>query len=163
MKRATSISHISLRAVTFLLILLWVPVTIDKFWNLGEFHSTLLNQPFPNWWAGILFWLLPTLELLVVVLLAWPKGNLQYPGMMLSTILLIMFTAYIALGLLDLFDQRPCGCGSVISRLSWEQHFWFNLFFLLLSIAGSLLHRNIQRRDGSRLAGAEGVSAKRHK
>lgn len=139
MKHKPSISNLSLRIIAFALIMLWVPVTIDKFWNLGEFHATLLNQPFPNWWARILYWLLPLLELLIVIFLVWPKRKLQHWGMLLSTILLIVFTSYIALGLLNVFDQRPCGCGSVLKSMTWEQHFWFNLFFLFLSGTGAYL------------------------
>lgn len=149
MKRATSISYISLRAVTFLLILLWVPVTIDKFWNLGEFHSTLLNQPFPNWWAGILFWLLPTLELLVVVLLAWPRDiKLLHKGMQLSLIMMLGFTLYIAFGVMGFYSKQPCGCGSVIKNLSWEQHLWFNVFFLSTSAIGTWLSRPANTNTG---------------
>lgn len=139
MRNGKRISNLSLQIITFILILMWVPVTIDKFWDLGEFHFILLNQPFPNWWADILYWLLPLLELLIVIFLVWPERKLQHLGMLLSTVLLTLFTSYIALGLLDAFDQRPCGCGSVLKSMTWEQHFWFNVFFIFLSGAGTYL------------------------
>lgn len=142
MRNGKHISNLSLQIITFLLILLWVPVTIDKFWDLDVFHATLLNQPFPNWWADILYWLLPLLELLAVILLAWPgKAKALYRGMWLSFILLLGFTLYIAFGVLGFYSKQPCGCGSVIKNLSWPQHLLFNISFLTLSGIGIWLSR----------------------
>lgn len=142
MRKGKHISNLGLQIFTFILILLWVPVTIDKFWNLGEFHATLLNQPFPNWWSDILYWLLPMLELLAIILLAWPgKAKVLHQGMWLSFILLLGFTIYIAFGVLGFYSKQPCGCGSVIKNLSWPQHLLFNIFFLTLSGIGIWLSR----------------------
>lgn len=119
------------------LIALWVPVAVDKLWDLGAFHSSLLRQPFPDWWAGILFWLLPLLEALAAVLIAW-RNNRQriHLGMWLSAVLMLGFTLFILFGVLGWYEKRPCGCGSVISGLSWEDHLWFNTVFLLLAVVG---------------------------
>lgn len=142
MKNKISISNLGLQIITFVLILLWAPVTVDKFWSLGEFHSTLLKQPFPNWWADILYWLLPLLELLAVVLLAWPgKAKVLHGGMGLSFILLLGFSLYIAFGVMGFYSKQPCGCGSAIKNLTWPQHLWFNVFFLILSGIGIWLSR----------------------
>jgi hypothetical protein len=124
-----------------MLILLWVPVTVDKIWNLTFFHNILLQQPFPNWWADLLFWLLPLIELGVVILLVWPKEKLLYLGIWLSFLLLSIFTLYIGLGVAGVYAQKPCGCGSVIKGLSWNQHLVFNLFFLFISLTGIYFKR----------------------
>ncbi|MFA7408060.1 MAG: MauE/DoxX family redox-associated membrane protein [Anaerolineaceae bacterium] len=130
---------------TLLLLLLWIPVTLDKFWDLPGFRQTLLRQPFPDAWAEVLFWLLPVLEGLCVVLLvggtiANPKTNriksFRTWGFALSTILMVAFTLFILFGVMGWYEKRPCGCGSVISGLSWNQHLWFNLMFLLVSVVG---------------------------
>lgn len=127
---------------TLLLLALWIPVGLDKLWDLQGFHRTLLRQPFPNAWADVLYWLLPILELLCAVLLVGgavnsPKTNsLRKWGFALSALLMLAFTVFILLGVLGWYDKRPCGCGSVISGLSWEQHLWFNLVFLLISVVG---------------------------
>ncbi len=161
MKKGKHTSDLGLQIITYTLILLWVPVTIDKFWSLGEFHASLLNQPFPNWWADILYLVLPAFELSIVILLVWAKGHFRHLGMLLSTVLLIVFTTYIALGLLDVFEQRPCGCGSVIKNMTWDQHFLFNLFFLFLNALG--LYLWYKQRDGKAGSDAiKGWSAKRH-
>lgn len=147
---------IILKAIRFALVALWVPVAVDKLWNLSGFHGTLLRQPLPDGWADILFWLLPLLELLAAVLIAWPQKTsgrgvrtddacqtkfrtVHHPlrlGLALSTLLMLAFTLFILFGVLGWYDKRPCGCGSVISGLTWEQHLWFNLVFLILSAVG---------------------------
>jgi hypothetical protein len=131
--------EIGINFITLFLLLLWVPVTVDKLWNLSFFHKTLLQQPFPNWWADLLFWLLPLAELVVVVLLIWPKKKFLHIGMWLYFILLIIFTLYIALGVAGFYAQKPCGCGSIVKGLSWSQHLIVNLFFLFTSIGGIFL------------------------
>lgn len=129
---------------------LWVPVAVDKLWNLNGFHSVLLRQPIPGWWADILFWLLPLLELLAAVLIAWRNNRPRtHQGMWLSGVLMLGFTLFILFGVLGWYEKRPCGCGSVISGLSWEDHLWFNVVFLLLSIVGIWFTRARARRRRS--------------
>ncbi len=140
---------IILGLIRLMLLLLWVPVAVDKLWDLQGFHSTLLRQPIPEWWAGILFWLLPLLELLTAVLIAWRKNRRRiHQGMWLSTLLMLGFTLFILFGVLGWYEKRPCGCGSVISGLSWEDHLWFNAVFLIVSIIGIWFTRT---RSGRRL------------
>ncbi|MFC7524144.1 MauE/DoxX family redox-associated membrane protein [Parapedobacter sp. GCM10030251] len=123
--------------VRLTLVVLWVPVAADKLWDLKGFHSVLLRQPIPDWWAGILFWLLPLLELLAAVLIAWRKNRRRnHQGMWFSGVLMLGFTLFILFGVLGWYEKRPCGCGSVISGLSWENHLWFNTVFFLLSVLG---------------------------
>lgn len=142
-----------LNLITLLLLLLWIPVTLDKFWDLPGFRQTLIRQPFPDAWADVLYWLLPVLEGLCVLLLvgsaiANPRTNpvkgFRAWGFALSTILMVAFTLFILFGVLGWYEKRPCGCGSVISGLSWNQHLWFNLVFLLVSVVGWWLRMKIR-------------------
>lgn len=98
-----------------------------------------------GWWAGVLYWLLPILELACALLLVGgaivnPKTNqtirFRTWGFALSSLLMLGFTLFILFGVLGWYEKRPCGCGSVITGLSWEQHLWFNLVFLLVSVVG---------------------------
>lgn len=134
--------HHIISLITLLLLLLWIPTELDKFWDLQGFRQTLLNQPFPNSWAEVLYLALPIAELgcgllLVVGSMGNPKTNhLLKWGFALSALLLLGFTLFILFGVLGWYEKRPCGCGSVISGLSWEQHLWFNVGFLLVSLWG---------------------------
>ena len=116
---------------------LWVSVAVEKLWDLSGFHSTLRRQPIPEWSTDILFWLLPLAELGAAVLLAWPRSRQRtHQGMWLSATLMLAFTLFIGFGVLGWYEKRPCGCGSVISGLTWEQHLWFNGASLLLAAIG---------------------------
>ncbi|SEK80798.1 MauE/DoxX family redox-associated membrane protein [Parapedobacter koreensis] len=137
--------HIALLPISVIrlsLVVLWLPVAAEKLWDLQKFHGTLLRQPFPAWWADTLYWPLPLLELASAVLIAWPDSRRRvHHGMWLSALLMLGFTLFILFGVLGWYEKRPCGCGSVISGLSWEGHLWFNAAFLLLSVFGALLTR----------------------
>jgi hypothetical protein len=68
-------------------------------------------------------------------------------GFYLSALLLIIFTGYIALVLLNYFGRVPCSCGGVIRTLGWGLHLIFNVFFLLLSFLGIYLINRERRID----------------
>lgn len=53
-------------------------------------------------------------------------------GYLLSFLLLLVFTGYIIM-IMTLSPYLPCTCGGVLEVLSWNQHIYFNLFFMILS------------------------------
>ncbi|PUV22766.1 MauE/DoxX family redox-associated membrane protein [Sphingobacterium athyrii] len=132
--------HITTTSIRVFMILFWAWVALDKLWDLQSFRMALTKQPFPDWWAGILVWLLPLVEMGIVALLAigsFKIRKLILPDpFFLSAILLTVFTIYIGLGVAGLYAQKPCGCASVLSRLSWGWHLVVNLLLLFLSILG---------------------------
>ncbi|WP_286778359.1 MauE/DoxX family redox-associated membrane protein [Sphingobacterium thalpophilum] len=136
----TRASHITATSIRAFMILFWAWVALDKLWDLPGFHQALIKQPFPDWWAGILFWLLPLMELAIVLLFSIhsfrKKKHLFFDPFALSALLLTVFTVYIVLGVAGLYAQKPCGCASVLSGLSWGGHLVVNLLLLLLSILG---------------------------
>lgn len=147
------------KIVTVLLLALWIPVGIDKATNFRQFRDVIQNQPFSGNLKHILVYILPMLELTTTVCLVFEKW--QKAGLVLSTALMTAFTGYVGLVLLGAWKESPCGCGSVISGMSWKQHFFFNLFFLLLSILGFYLWNKLRRGNAGR-GTTEGGSAKRH-
>ncbi len=81
--------------------------------------------------APVLGWILPVLEIVLVILLL--IGPTRRAGLYLSAILLSLFEIYISAMLLSGFDL-PCTCGGIISGLSWKNHLLFNAFFLTISV-----------------------------
>jgi len=128
-------------AFTLTLLLLWIPVAIEKLFDFDTFRYAILRQPLPYEAAYTAIYTLPALELLAVVLLVFPQW--RRAGFMLSAVLMALFTAYIGLALLGTWDRLPCGCGSVIKGMTWTQHLWFNLFFLGVSVVGSVWERRM--------------------
>lgn len=131
-----------IQIIAVILLLLWIPVSLDKMVNFETFKAGILRQPFSDQLGYILIYTLPFLEVLIVVLIVFHKRV----GFGLSSLLMAAFTSYIGLALLGTWDKLPCGCGSVISGMTWQQHFWFNLFFLIISVIGLILEKqNIPR------------------
>ncbi|NGM62677.1 hypothetical protein G5B30_12200 [Sphingobacterium sp. SGG-5] len=134
-----------LNIITIALLLLWIPVATEKLIDFTTFKHTLLRQPLPHGLTYMAIYTLPALEVLVVVMLVSPRWR-QW-GFLLSAILMALFTVYIGLALLGTWDRLPCACGSVISGMSWTQHFWFNLLFLGISVVGLLVKKRQHTSD----------------
>jgi len=133
-------------AITIMLLLLWIPALLDKLLQFGTFQSGILKQPFSDELGYMLIYSLPILEIAIVILLV--SSKYRWMGFVLSSVLMMTFTGYIAIGLMGAWDKIPCGCGSVISSMSWKQHLWFNLFFLAISLVGFIVSIKL-RNDGS--------------
>src|SRR5690606_41271590 len=58
-----------------LLLLLWVPVVIDKVLNFNTFRIDILKQPFDDSIAPVVYYSLPFLEGAAVLLLIIPKNQ----------------------------------------------------------------------------------------
>ena len=133
-----AIKYISGHLVTicyFLLTFLWVYAVVSKLAAYDRNHEGILNQAISPSLEIMLEWVVSLVELLAAALLLFSKTRLK--GIVLSLFLLISFTIYIALVKLYYFYHIPCPCGGLISKLSWEGHFVFNMVFILL--AGTVL------------------------
>jgi putative oxidoreductase len=119
-----------------LLILLFAYAAMSKLLDLPAFSGQLHNQSFSPFLADVLEWLVPASELVACGLLL--SAVTRWYGMVLSLCLMVAFTAYITLVLMNFWTRVPCSCGGVISHLSWTGHFWFNLFFLITAVIGLL-------------------------
>jgi putative oxidoreductase len=120
-------------AAPALLILLFAYAAISKLADFSAFRHEMHNQNFPPEIAEALLYLVPAAELTVIILLLTEKW--QRPGLALATALMSLFTGYIALVLAGYWTRVPCSCGGVLKHMSWQSHFFFNLFFLAISLA----------------------------
>ncbi|MDR6735403.1 MauE/DoxX family redox-associated membrane protein [Sphingobacterium sp. 2149] len=150
---ANKTGNIVYKVIRAAMILFWVYVGMEKFWQLGAFKIALEQQPVISHLAPILFWLLPLVEIGIGVLLGILSTRLSAWGWKVSAILILVFSMYIGLGVLNVYDKKPCMCTSFLSNISWIKHLFVNLVILGLSIAGWLLHRTIVRSGERELAG----------
>ncbi len=118
--------------IKLLLILLWACTAASKLVDVKEFRNELNNQTFSQGFADLLFWFIPISEITAALCLVFARS--RWMGLILSSILMFLFTGYVALVILNYYDQVPCICGGVFQHMSWTMHFWFNLFFLMLSL-----------------------------
>lgn len=136
----------SVEVIVILLILLFAYTAISKMADTNAFGKQLYNQPLPYWFTAPFVWIIPIAELITAALLL--MSTTRFYGLLLSVILMVLFTSYVALITFGFFSRIPCSCGGVISSLSWAQHLVFNFIFLLLSIAGLAWHQqNTTSRD----------------
>ncbi len=131
MKRNTIVEVIS-----YILIFLFVYASVNKLNNYKIFQVQLSKSPFITSYAGILSWALPGIELITALLLSFKALRLQ--GLYFSLFLMALFTSYLA-AMLTFSYYIPCSCGGVMEGLTWKQHILFNLFFILLTIAGIMI------------------------
>ncbi|WP_316834427.1 MauE/DoxX family redox-associated membrane protein [Pedobacter nutrimenti] len=117
-----------------LLVFLWVYTAVSKLASAEEFRAQLANQVFKKGFTEVLFFLLPTVELMAAVLLCWRSFRLL--GFGLSLLLMLAFTGYVGLILIGFFPRVPCSCGGVLKVLGWKSHFVFNLFFTAVAAIG---------------------------
>ena len=127
--------------ISALFILLFVYTGISKIQERALFQIIIAKSPLIGSWATLLSWILPITELLTALLLFLPMTRNR--GLVISLVLMVLFTTYIAYILL--FSSRlPCSCGGVLKHLSWTNHLVFNLFFVLLGVYGLWLYKKHQ-------------------
>ncbi len=116
-----------------LLIVLFAYTATSKLNEYSAFAQTISESPLIHNGADTIAWLLPATELIVVLLLFFERT--RRAGLYASLLLLVLFTLYLLYMVLFVADL-PCSCGGVLRKMSWQQHVWFNLFFIGLNVLG---------------------------
>ena len=126
----------SVKIVCGLLIMLWVYAAVSKWAAFAHFRDQMHKQRLPAILQTALIYLLPPAELVIAALLAFDRTVRM--GLYASLALLFAFTVYVALATFHVFSAVPCSCGGVLETLGWRAHFYFNLFFLALTLGAIL-------------------------
>jgi uncharacterized membrane protein len=100
-----------------------------------QFTEQLLESPLKRF-ASIVAWLTPASELVLALLLLFPKT--RKTGLYGSFLLMMAFTCYI-IYLLKYVPDIPCSCGGILENMTWTQHLIFNIIFTLLALIGLLM------------------------
>ncbi|OQP55921.1 hypothetical protein A4H97_20245 [Niastella yeongjuensis] len=142
---------IIIEIISSLLILLFLYASVSKWLAFKTFIGEMNNQPFPNWMTPYLVWGIPIIEVLISIGLMFEKTRVS--ALYASFVLMTAFTIYTVAILLHAFDYVPCSCGGVIRKLTWPQHLFFNLFFVVISLLGIWLKKR-EPVEAVRTAGA---------
>jgi hypothetical protein len=124
--------------ISGVILLLFLYTSLSKLLDYETFKSVLSASPLLRTVAGHIAWMLPVSELVIVLLLFLPPLRLK--GLYASFILIGLFTLYLIYMIL-FAPNLPCSCGGVIRLLTWPEHIFFNLFFMLLSLTAILLYK----------------------
>lgn len=131
--------EVILDVIVTITLMMFLYAGFSKYFDYGAFKRAMYNQPFPEGLSHLLIVSLPPVEIIAGFLLLPEKT--RKAGLMLSLLLMTAFTLYIAAILLHFFPKVPCSCGGIIRLLTWNQHLYFNLFFLIIDGWGYLLSK----------------------
>jgi hypothetical protein len=123
----------------YLLLTLFMYTAASKILTINAFSSTLAKSPLIGSYSLLVAWLIPIIEIIVSILLI--ISGTRKLGLYASLVLLGIFTLYLVY-MVSSGTKLPCHCGGAISTMTWQQHIWFNVAFLLIAITGIRLHKN---------------------
>ncbi|KAA2239611.1 hypothetical protein F0L74_25810 [Chitinophaga agrisoli] len=126
-----------LEIICLLFILLFAYTAASKFLDYENFRAVIGQSPIITRFAPALAIAVPVVEIIIALLLSIPPYRRL--GLYASFAIMVLFTTYIIV-LVTFAEKIPCSCGGVISRLSWTEHLYFNIFFVLLALLGMWLH-----------------------
>ena len=116
--------------IGYLYILLFLYAASSKLLDFETFTVQLAQSPLLSAYAGTVAWLVPGVEIVIAFLLVFERFRIL--ALYAAFTLMVMFTAYIYI-ILNFSDFIPCSCGGVLEKLSWTQHLFFNVFFIILA------------------------------
>lgn len=139
----TRLNRLLTELIGGLLILLFTYAAITK---VAAFNTTLhelQNQVLPRGTAPYLAVGIPLLEVFIVagLLTRRFKATALYASLGLMTV----FTVYIGLALLQVYNRMPCSCGGVLKNMSWHAHFVFNLFYVVITLVAIAAERKLRQ------------------
>lgn len=130
--------------ISGILLLLFLYTSLSKLADYQTFKVVLSSSPLLKPVAGVIAWLLPVTEIVIAAILFLPAT--RQSGLKASFMLISAFTLYLVY-MITFTPDLPCNCGGVLQALTWQQHIFFNLFFIALSLTGIVLYtknRNIK-------------------
>ncbi|SHG06904.1 MauE/DoxX family redox-associated membrane protein [Pedobacter caeni] len=129
-----------LTIITAIIAVLFFYAAFSKLIDYDKSIDQMHNQIFPSFISSILTWLIPTLEIILMLGLLFPTTRIK--ALLASLILLIIFTLYIAVAMTGAFGRIPCSCGGILENMSYGTHLIFNLIFIALAIVGLIIENN---------------------
>ncbi|RYG04870.1 MAG: DoxX family membrane protein [Chitinophagaceae bacterium] len=142
----------ALDVIRLLFILLFVYTAFSKILDYQNFRAVIGQSPMLTRFASVLAIAVPVAEILIALMLVIPRY--RRAGLYASFAMMMLFTTYIII-LVTMSDKIPCSCGGVISMMTWQQHLYFNIFFILLGLTGMYLDH---KKDNSEPAQMNGLT-----
>jgi hypothetical protein len=122
----------------YLFIFLFIYAAASKLIDYQKFEVQLGQSPILTHFAHWVSWIIPAIEIITSVLLAFEAYRIL--GLYISFSLMTLFTAYI-IAITRFSEYVPCSCGGVLQHMNWNQHLVFNLLFFFLSLTSILFYQ----------------------
>lgn len=116
---------------TGIMILLFCYTAISKLLDFEKFQVQIATSPLFNGSFQFLPYIIIIVEVIIAGLLCYRKTRTI--GLIGSLILMLIFTGYITL-LLNTSKNLPCNCSGILEKMSWQQHLYFNIGCVVLTI-----------------------------
>lgn len=124
-------------ASAYLLLTLFMYTAASKLLTIKKFSSALAKSPLIGQFSTFTAWAIPLTEILIGILLI--VAATRKTGLYASLGLMCLFTIYLSYMVLS-GSKLPCHCGGVINSMTWQQHIWFNIAFVLLALVGARMY-----------------------
>ncbi|SMC97113.1 DoxX family protein [Pedobacter africanus] len=128
--------------IIYLYVALFFYTATSKLMDYDKSELQMSKSPIITDYSHILVWLVPVTEIIIGLLLVIPKTVLN--GLYAALMLMVLFTVYIY-SILNFSSYVPCSCGGVLQNMSWQQHFIFNVVFIVFAIVGIYLKLHIRK------------------
>lgn len=116
----------------YLVFVIFLYSALSKLINFDLFVNNLDKSPFfTNIDSSLIAGLIIGIEFVIPGLLFFDQTAKL--GYLLSFSLFFLFTGYIIL-MMKISPYLPCSCGGFLESLSWTQHIYFNIFFMMASL-----------------------------
>lgn len=125
--------------VSAIMIIIFVYTAVNKLKDYETFRISLRQSPILHQYSSLVSIIIPIGELFVSLLLI--ISTTRKAGLLLSAILMSLFTSYIGF-IIVTSTNLPCNCGGVIKYLSWKEHLILNTILLILCLYAWILSRN---------------------
>lgn len=125
--------EILIDVITYLFVLLFVYTAASKLLTISTFIDVLGKYPVIGKYNTFVGYAVPGIELVISAALIIPFT--KRIGLFMSLIIMLLFLLYIIYMIIS-GSELPCSCGGIISKLSWQQHLWFNSVFIVLAGIG---------------------------
>ena len=117
--------------IRFICMALFLYTAYAKIIDHDRFLNGLTRVHLISGFAVFISFAVPVIEIIVALLLLIPQTAKL--GLYSFTAIMLSFTIYIISAMI--WEKHlPCHCGGAIEKLSWGQHIWFNLTFIVITI-----------------------------
>ena len=117
--------------ICWMCMALFLYTAYAKITDQDRFLKGLTRVHLISGFAVFISFAVPMVEVFIAMLLLIPKT--AKIGLYCFITVMTAFTFYIISALI--WEKNlPCHCGGAIEKLSWSQHIWFNLAFILIAM-----------------------------
>lgn len=122
-----------IKFLTGIIAAMFAYAAIIKLSDYPKSRGEMLNQVFPAPMAEVLTWLIPAIEILLIVFLLVPASRKKAIWASLS--LMSAFTVYIILATNNVFGRIPCSCSGILwDGAPYMAQLIFNILFIAISL-----------------------------